>query len=71
MRVSLGWKRKSKNKDAKLALIRRADTERDTAYSIGGRTKARKETTDHVAETQMPRRFSRPESARDAQRRTL
>lgn len=39
MRVPLGWKRGSKNKDAKLALLRRADTERDTAYSIGGRTK--------------------------------
>lgn len=39
MRVSLGWKRGSKNKDAKLALLRRADTERDTAYGIGGRTK--------------------------------
>lgn len=42
MRVEIGLKRRSRNKDAKLALIRRADTERDTAYSIGGRTKLAK-----------------------------
>lgn len=32
------------NHDQKLALLRRADTERDTAYSIGGRTKLAKKT---------------------------
>jgi hypothetical protein len=30
---------RSGNHDPKLALLRRADSERDTAYSIGGRTK--------------------------------
>lgn len=42
MKVPLGWRRGSKNADAKLALLRRADTERETAYSIGGRTKLAK-----------------------------
>jgi hypothetical protein len=30
---------RSGNHDPKLALLRRADSERDTSYSIGGRTK--------------------------------
>lgn len=35
---------RSGNHDPKLALLRRVDTERDTAYSIGGRTKLAKKT---------------------------
>lgn len=33
---------RSGNHDPKLALLRRVDTERDTAYSIGGRTRLAK-----------------------------
>jgi hypothetical protein len=41
MRVEIGIKRGSKNKDPKLALIRRADTEANTKYGIGGTAKRR------------------------------
>lgn len=41
MRVELGMKRGSKNKDPKLALLRRATTEATTKHGIGGRPKTR------------------------------
>ncbi len=41
MRVEIGIKRGSKNKDPKLAMIRRADTDANTKYGIGGVLKRR------------------------------
>lgn len=41
MRVEIGIKRGSKNKDPKLAMIRRADTDASTKYGIGGVPKRR------------------------------
>jgi hypothetical protein len=41
MRVELGMQRGNKNKDPKLALVRRATTTANTKYGIGGRVKTR------------------------------
>lgn len=41
MRVPLGIARRSKSKDPKLAIIRRADTDANTKYGIGGVPKRR------------------------------
>lgn len=41
MRVELGQRRGSTNRNAKLALIRKADTEASSKFSLGGRTKRR------------------------------
>lgn len=39
MRVEIGMKRRSKQTDPKLTIIRRAMTEATTRHSIGGRSK--------------------------------